>query len=69
LRKLTAPTYLLMGQYEASFNPYKAIERGINLLPKVIAAEIVPDVGHSMEHRQPDWVINRVIDYLDKYAV
>jgi pimeloyl-ACP methyl ester carboxylesterase len=69
LRKITTPTYMLMGQYEASFNPYKAIERGIRLLPNVIAAEIVPDVGHSMEHRQPDWVISRVKGYLDKYAV
>jgi pimeloyl-ACP methyl ester carboxylesterase len=69
LRKLTAPTYLLMGQHEKSFNPYKAIERGVSLLPNLITAEIVPGVGHSMEHRQPDWVISRVIDYLEEYAV
>ena len=66
---MTAPIYLLMGQYERSFNPYKAIDRGLKLLPNVVAAELVPGVGHSMEHRQPDWVINRVIDYLDRYAV
>ncbi len=69
LRMLTAPTYLLMGQYETSFNPYKAIERGLRILPNVIAAEIVPDVGHAMEHRQQDWVIARVLNYLEKYAV
>jgi pimeloyl-ACP methyl ester carboxylesterase len=69
IRKLTAPTYLMMGQYETSFNPYKAIERGLKLLPNIIAAEIVPDVGHSMEHRQPDWVISRVLDTLGKIAV
>jgi pimeloyl-ACP methyl ester carboxylesterase len=69
LRRMTAPTYLLMGQYERSFNPYKAISRGVRLLPNIVAAEIVPGVGHSMEHRQPDWVISRVIGYLDQYAV
>lgn len=68
IRRLTAPTTLMMGQYEASFNPYKAIERGLKLLPNVIAAEIVPDVGHSMEHRQPNWVISRVLDFLSENA-
>jgi pimeloyl-ACP methyl ester carboxylesterase len=68
IQKLTAPTYLLMGQYEASFNPYKAIERGLKLLPNVITAEIVPGVGHAMVHRQPDWVIARVASFLDRHA-
>jgi pimeloyl-ACP methyl ester carboxylesterase len=68
IRQLTAPTYLLMGQHEASFNPYRAIERGLRLLPNVIAAEIVPEVGHAMVHRQPDWVMARVISFLGKHA-
>jgi pimeloyl-ACP methyl ester carboxylesterase len=68
IEKLTAPTYLLMGQYEVSFNPYKAIERGLALLPNVIAAEIVPGVGHAMVHRQPDWVIARVMSFLERHA-
>jgi len=67
--KLRAPTYILMGQYERSFNPYKAIERALKLLPSVVKTEIVPGVGHSMEHRQPDWVLSRIVDYLAKYAV
>jgi pimeloyl-ACP methyl ester carboxylesterase len=69
IKKLAAPVYLLMGQYERSFNPYKALARGLDLLPNVTAAEVVPGVGHSMEHRQPDWVINRVLEYLKRYAV
>jgi pimeloyl-ACP methyl ester carboxylesterase len=68
IEKLTAPTYLLMGQYENSFTPYKAIERGLELLPNVIAAEIVPGVGHAMVHRQPDWVIARVASFLERHA-
>jgi pimeloyl-ACP methyl ester carboxylesterase len=69
LEALQAPTYLLMGQYESSFNPYKALERGLRLLPNVIAAEVVPGVGHSMIHGQPDWVIERVAGFLERYAV
>jgi pimeloyl-ACP methyl ester carboxylesterase len=68
IRKLTAPTYLLMGQYETAMNPYKVIERGVELLPNVVIAEIVPGVGHSMIHRQPDWVISRVLNFLERYA-
>lgn len=69
IERLTAPTYLLMAQYEATFNPYKAIERGLRLLPHVITAEIVPGVGHSMVHRRPDWVTGRAIRFLERYAV
>lgn len=69
IRRLTAPTYLLMGQYETSFSPYKVIARGLRLLPNVITAEIVPGVGHMMAHRRPDWVIARVIGFLKRYAV
>ena len=69
IRRLTAPTYLLMGQYEVTFNPYKVLERGLSLLPNVISAEIVPGVGHLMIHEQPDWVIARVISFLERYAV
>ena len=69
IARLSALTYLLMGEYENSFNPYKAIQRALRILPNVIAAEIVPDVGHAMLHRQPDWVTKRVRAFLDHYAV
>ena len=69
LQGLKVPTYLLLGQYESSFNPYRALERGLRLLPNLIAAEVVPGVGHSMIHSQPDWVIGRVTSFLDRYAV
>ena len=69
IRRLKVPTYLLVGQYEAAMNPYKVIERGLKLLPNVVIAEIVPGVGHSMIHRQSDWVIWRIMNFLEKYAV
>jgi pimeloyl-ACP methyl ester carboxylesterase len=69
LQRLHAPTYLLTGQYESSFNPYRALERGLKWLSSLIAAEVVPGVGHSMIHRQPDRVIGRVTSFLERYAV
>ena len=69
LQGLVAPTYLLMGQYESSFDPYKALARGLESLPNLIAAEVVPGVGHAMLHTEPDWVIGRVVRFLDRYAV
>jgi pimeloyl-ACP methyl ester carboxylesterase len=68
LGALEAPTYLLLGQYESAMNPYKVIERGLKLLPNLVTAEIVPGVGHSMIHRQPDWVSSRVLSFLARYA-
>lgn len=68
IQSLSAPTYLLMGQYESTVNPYKVLERGLRLLPQLAAAEMVPGVGHSMVHTQPDWVIKRVKDFLGAYA-
>jgi pimeloyl-ACP methyl ester carboxylesterase len=66
IQKLTAPTYLLMGQYETAVKPYKVIKRGVELLPNLVQAEIVPGVGHSMIHKESDWVISRVIHFIDK---
>jgi hypothetical protein len=41
--------------------------RGANE-PNPIAAEVVPGVGHAMEHREPGWVLGRVRRFLDQYA-
>jgi pimeloyl-ACP methyl ester carboxylesterase len=69
IRRLTAPTCLMMGQYEVTFDPYRVIERGLSLLPNVIRAEIVPGVGHMMTHERPDLVITRVTSFLKEHAV
>jgi hypothetical protein len=67
IKNLSAPTYLLMGQYEIAVEPYKVIKRGVELLPNLISAEIVPRVGHSMIHQQEDWVTSRVLNFLERY--
>jgi len=69
IQQLTAPSYLLMGQYESLVNPFQTVKRALRLLPNLVQAEIVPGVGHSMLHPRPDWVSGRVIRFLDQYAV
>lgn len=69
IQQLTAPTYLLMGQYESLVNPYKTLQRGLQLLSNLVLAEIVPGVGHSMIHRRPDWVTGRVLSFFSRYAI
>jgi pimeloyl-ACP methyl ester carboxylesterase len=68
IRKLTAPTYVLMGQYETAVKPYMVLERCVELLPNLIQAEVVPGVGHSMIHREPNWVPSRVVNFIQNYA-
>jgi pimeloyl-ACP methyl ester carboxylesterase len=69
IRSLDAPTHLMMGQYEVSFDPYQVIARGGRLLPNLISAEIVPGVGHMMVHPQPGWVMDRILAFYERYAV
>jgi pimeloyl-ACP methyl ester carboxylesterase len=66
---LDAPTHLMMGQYEVSFDPYRVIARGVRLLPNLISAEIVPGVGHMMVHPRPGWVMDRILAFFARYAV
>ena len=69
IRSLVAPTHLMMGQYEVSFDPYQVIARAMRLLPNLISAEIVPGVGHMMVHPQPGWVMDRILGFFERYAV
>jgi pimeloyl-ACP methyl ester carboxylesterase len=69
IRSLESPTHLMMGQHEVSFDPYQVIARGMRLLPNLISAEIVPGVGHMMVHPKPGWVMDRILDFFERYAV
>jgi pimeloyl-ACP methyl ester carboxylesterase len=64
LRKVTAPTLILMGQYDRLVNVEAAIERARKLLPNLCAAEVVPDVGHLMNTEKPDMVNMRILNFL-----
>jgi pimeloyl-ACP methyl ester carboxylesterase len=64
LRRVAAPTLLLMGQHEALFRPQAVVARARKLLPNLVAAEIVPDAGHTMNYDRPDFVNARLLEFL-----
>lgn len=64
LRKITAPTLLLMGQDERFFKVEAVLARARALLPNLCAAEIVPDVGHMMNIEKPEVVNTRILRFL-----
>ncbi len=64
LSRISAPTLLLMGQYERFFKPEPVLSRARALLPKLRAAEIVPGVGHIMNLENPELVNARILRFL-----
>lgn len=65
LRCLTAPTYLLMGEHEAAYPPEAVIRRAKLTLPNLVAAEIVPKVGHGMITEDVAGINQRLLWFLD----
>lgn len=68
IRKLSAPTQLLMSEYEQTYSPYQVIARAKRLLPNLKQAEVLPGLSHGMSEK-PDLVpllvrefIRQVID-------
>ncbi len=64
LRCLTAPTMLLMGEYEAAFHAPSVVKRARQLLPNLVHAEIVRGVGHGMIGEQPALINQKILDFL-----
>jgi pimeloyl-ACP methyl ester carboxylesterase len=64
LRQLTAPTYVLMGEYEAAFAPKAVIRRAQTVLPNLVKAEILPRVGHGMITENPMGVNERIVGFI-----
>jgi pimeloyl-ACP methyl ester carboxylesterase len=63
--KLTAPTMLLMGEYESAFSPpAKVIERAKHTLPNLVCAEILQGVAHSMNGENPELVHGKIRAFL-----
>ena len=69
LKTLTAPTALMMGQYDIAFNPNAVIERALRVLPNLVSVEVVPGVGHGMNVDKPAEVNARLLAFLQKYGV
>jgi pimeloyl-ACP methyl ester carboxylesterase len=64
IRCLTAPTMLLMGQYEVTFDPRSVIECAQQLIPNLVRAEIVAGVGHGMTGEKPDMINEKILNFI-----
>lgn len=54
IRCLTAPTQVLMAQYEQAFDPHVVLRRALALLPNVVAATLIPGASHGMIERRAE---------------
>jgi pimeloyl-ACP methyl ester carboxylesterase len=67
VRRLTAPTMILMGEYESAFKPpQKVINRAQKLLPNLVHAEILSGVAHGMNGENPPLVHGKIRAFLEK---
>jgi len=66
---LKSPTYLLMGAYEAGFNPQSAINRARAQLPNLVKYELMPGVGHGMIEEDVAGVNARILQFLKEHPI
>ena len=65
LRQIEMPALLLIGAEEKIYNPKKAIDRAQQLMPD-LTAEIIPNVGHTLNMEQPKTVNARILAFLSR---
>jgi pimeloyl-ACP methyl ester carboxylesterase len=65
LKQIELPTLLLIGAGEKIYNPRKAIDRAQRLMPN-LTAEIIPDVGHTLNMEQPEIINARILEFLSR---
>lgn len=63
LRRFEVPGLLMVGEYEAIYNPQQALRRAQRAIPD-LQAEIVPGTGHAAIYDRPDYVNPRILDFL-----
>jgi pimeloyl-ACP methyl ester carboxylesterase len=63
LKQIELPALLLIGAGEMIYNPKKAIERAQRLMPN-LTAEIIPNVGHTLNMEQPEIINTRILEFL-----
>jgi len=62
--RLTAPTLLLDGEYNALYKPQELVAQARRVLPNLRAAEIVPNAGSAILDEQPAWATERILRFL-----
>jgi pimeloyl-ACP methyl ester carboxylesterase len=60
LRRLTAPTMILLGELEAIFPPNAVLRRARRVLPGLTHTEIIPGAGHNLSYEQAAVVNERI---------
>ena len=63
LEQIELPALLLIGAGEKIYNPKKAIERAQRWMPN-LKAEIIPNVGHTLNLEQPEIINARILKFL-----
>ena len=63
LEQIELPALLLIGDGEKIYNPKKAIDRAQRLMPD-LTAEIIPNVGHTLNLEQPEIINARILKFL-----
>jgi len=64
LRRLTAPTMILVGEHEAIFPPHAVLRRARRLLPGLVHAEIIALAGHNLSYEQAARVNERISGFV-----
>jgi pimeloyl-ACP methyl ester carboxylesterase len=67
LRRMTAPTKLMMGEYEKAFNAKQVLERARRVLPNLQFADIIPGVGHGMVGERPALVHRHILEFIEAH--
>lgn len=65
LRRVKAPTLLLLGEHEVIYPAETALKRALKLMPNVEAA-LVADAGHAVNIDQPEMVNQYILAFLDQ---
>lgn len=63
MRRFTPPALVMIGEYEAIYNPQTALRTVRRTMPHA-QAEIVPGTGHAAIYDRPDYVNPRVLAFL-----
>jgi pimeloyl-ACP methyl ester carboxylesterase len=63
LRRIAAPTLVLIGEREVIYDPRAALRRAADLIPDCQAA-LVPGAGHAVAIDQPEIVNDRILEFL-----
>jgi pimeloyl-ACP methyl ester carboxylesterase len=67
LGQISAPTLLLIGDHEIMYEPRKAIQHAMELIPN-LQAELIRDAGHMLNGDQPEIVNRRILKFLSPEA-